>query len=111
MIEDAAQALGARLGAASVGLQGDIGFYSLAVGKGLSIYEGGVLTARDAPLRRALQETSRRLIPDSRMMEARRITELIGYALLYRPGRPAVELWRATASGAGARGLERCGRR
>jgi dTDP-4-amino-4,6-dideoxygalactose transaminase len=86
VIEDAAQALGARLGAASVGLQGDIGFYSLAVGKGLSIYEGGVLTARDAPLRHALQETSRRLIPDSRMMEARRIAELIGYGLLYRPG-------------------------
>ncbi|WEK39213.1 MAG: DegT/DnrJ/EryC1/StrS family aminotransferase [Candidatus Brevundimonas colombiensis] len=86
VIEDAAQALGARLGAASVGQQGDIGFYSLAVGKGLSIYEGGVLTARDAPLRRALQETSRRLIPDSRTMEARRIAELIGYALLYRPG-------------------------
>ncbi|GAW42263.1 L-glutamine:2-deoxy-scyllo-inosose aminotransferase [Brevundimonas sp. SH203] len=86
VIEDAAQALGARLGAASVGLLGDIGFYSLAVGKGLSIYEGGVLTARDAPLRRALQDTSRRLIPDSRTMEARRIAELIGYALLYRPG-------------------------
>lgn len=86
VIEDAAQALGARLDGVPVGLQGDIGFYSLAVGKGLSIYEGGALIARDEGLRQALMETRRRLIPDSLAMEARRIAELVGYALLYRPG-------------------------
>jgi dTDP-4-amino-4,6-dideoxygalactose transaminase len=34
VIEDAAQALGARVGNSSVGLRGDIGFFSLAAGKG-----------------------------------------------------------------------------
>ena len=39
VIEDAAQALGASFGGRSVGLHGDIGFFSLAVGKGLTTYE------------------------------------------------------------------------
>src|SRR5881398_1079417 len=48
VIEDAAQALGA----ASIGSDGDIVFYSLAAGKGLTLYEGGVLVARREGLRR-----------------------------------------------------------
>ena len=42
LIEDTAQALGARYQGKSVGLQGDAGFFSLAAGKGLSIFEGGI---------------------------------------------------------------------
>lgn len=40
VIEDAAGALGARTQGRSVGLRGDNGVFSLAAGKGLSIYEG-----------------------------------------------------------------------
>ncbi|XAH24672.1 DegT/DnrJ/EryC1/StrS family aminotransferase [Xylophilus sp. GW821-FHT01B05] len=85
VIEDAAQALGARIGAAAVGLQGDIGFYSLAVGKGLTIFEGGVLVARDAALRAACRDASRATVPASWAWELRRSVELLGYAALYRP--------------------------
>jgi len=85
VIEDAAQALGARTGATAVGLQGDIGFYSLAVGKGLTIFEGGVLVARDAALRAACRAASRATVPASRAWELRRSLELLGYAALYRP--------------------------
>lgn len=84
VIEDAAQALGARSDAASVGLKGDIGFFSLAVGKGLSTFEGGVLMAREPSMRAALHAAgaATRLSP---WWELRRSIELLGYAMLYRP--------------------------
>jgi perosamine synthetase len=85
VVEDAAQALGARREGASVGLLGDIGFFSLAAGKGLSIYEGGLLLTRDPSLRERLAQTAARIVPTSARMECRRSLELIGYAALYRP--------------------------
>ncbi len=85
VIEDAAQALGARRDGVSVGMAGDIGFFSLAAGKGLSIYEGGLLLARDPVLRAHLAETSARIVPRRIGWEWRRSIELLGYAALYRP--------------------------
>lgn len=84
VIEDAAQALGARAGGIAAGLRGDFGFFSLAVGKGLTLYEGGLLVARDAALRRAAAEEAARL-PRRPDWELRRALELLGYHLLYRP--------------------------
>ncbi|MCE5233687.1 MAG: DegT/DnrJ/EryC1/StrS family aminotransferase [Mizugakiibacter sp.] len=84
VVEDAAQALGARAGGASVGLRGDAGFFSLAVGKGLTLYEGGLLVARDAAMRRALAGEAARL-PRRFGWELRRSLELLGYHALYRP--------------------------
>lgn len=85
VIEDAAQALGARDRGQSVGLRGDIGFFSLAAGKGLSIYEGGLLVARDPALRDALQRTLHTVVPRDRGWELRRSAELAGLAAFYRP--------------------------
>lgn len=85
VIEDAAQALGARRDGCSVGLAGDLGFFSLAAGKGLSIYEGGLLAARDPELRERLARTAARIAPPSFGWELRRSAELLGYAALYRP--------------------------
>ena len=85
VIEDAAQALGARVHGESVGWQGDVGFFSLAVGKGLTTFEGGVLLAREPAMRAALQEASRASVRASLSWELRRSAELLGYALLYRP--------------------------
>jgi dTDP-4-amino-4,6-dideoxygalactose transaminase len=85
VIEDAAQALGARRDGSSVGLAGDIGFFSLAAGKGLSIYEGGLLAARDPELRERLAHTAARIAPYRPAWELRRSAELLGYAALYRP--------------------------
>jgi perosamine synthetase len=86
VIEDAAQALGARRDGISVGMAGDIGFFSLAAGKGLSIYEGGLLLARDPALREQLARTAARIVPRRTGMEWKRGIELLGYAALYRPG-------------------------
>lgn len=85
VIEDAAQALGARDGGHSVGLRGDIGFFSLAAGKGLSIFEGGLLVARDDDLRQALRATAARDVPARPGWELRRSLELFGLAALYQP--------------------------
>jgi dTDP-4-amino-4,6-dideoxygalactose transaminase len=85
VIEDAAQALGARDHGVSVGLRGDVAFFSLAAGKGLSIYEGGLLFARDPALHEALRVASERAVPRRIGWELRRSAELVGLALLYRP--------------------------
>lgn len=85
VIEDAAQAVGARNHGESVGLRGDIGFFSLAAGKGLSIYEGGLLLTCDPELRAALARTHASMVPRRPGWELRRSAELLGLAALYRP--------------------------
>ena len=85
VVEDAAQSLGATWQGRPVGTIGEIGFYSLARGKGLTLYEGGVLVSRDETLRKELEETSRGLIPARPLFEWLRLTQLIGYRLGYHP--------------------------
>ena len=85
VIEDAAQSLGATWQGQPVGMAGDAGFYSLAVGKGLTTYEGGVLLARDTWLRQQLQSTAAEVAPFKWGWEIRRSLELLGYAALYQP--------------------------
>lgn len=85
VIEDAASALGARQDGRSVGLVGDAGFFSLAVGKGLSTFEGGVLLSRDPRLRAEFARVAREIAPRRVSWELRRSLELAGYHLLYRP--------------------------
>lgn len=87
VIEDAAQAMGARQAGQSVGLEGDLGFFSLALGKGLTTAEGGVLFSRDPQLHQALGAQARRDLPFSLAWEARRCAELWGYAGFYHPRR------------------------
>lgn len=79
VIEDAAQALGAE-----VGTIGDIVFFSLAAGKGLTMYEGGLLTANTEELRQKLAETAKE-VPRHISWEIKRIIELAGYTALYNP--------------------------
>lgn len=85
VIEDAAQSLGATWQEQPVGMAGDAGFHSLAVGKGLTTYEGGVLLARDTSLRHQLQNTAAEITSFKWGWEVRRSLELLGYAALYQP--------------------------
>lgn len=85
VVEDAAQALGARIDGRAAGTHGDVGFYSLAAGKGLSIFEGGLLVARDEALRDSFRRAARRIARWHPGWEARRALELAGYAAFYRP--------------------------
>lgn len=74
VIEDAAQSLGATWRGRSVGTFGDFGFFSLAAGKGLTTYEGGVLISGGEAT-----------LPSSALWELRRFAQLAGYCALYRP--------------------------
>lgn len=85
VIEDAAQGFGARTPRGPVGTLGDIGFFSLAVGKGLTLFEGGLLWAKDRTLRDACARAAAGLFGRDLMAEARRAAELLGYFALYRP--------------------------
>lgn len=85
VVEDAAQAFGARSEGQSVGLTGDAGFFSFAAGKGLSLYEGGLWTTKDAGLAREFARTHQDSVPRGILMELQRSLELAAYALLYRP--------------------------
>lgn len=104
VVEDAAQALGARqAGGAPLGTGSDMVFFSLAVGKGLTLYEGGLLVVADPALRTACAVVARTVAPCRRSWELRRCAELLGYAALYRPaGLPfayGLPLCRALARG------------
>jgi len=81
IIEDAAQSLGAP----QLPGGGDIIFFSLAVGKGLTLYEGGLLTAKTAKMRAALQAVSCALIPSLPFFELQRLVQFCLYACFYRP--------------------------
>ena len=79
-IEDCAQALGAN-----VGKGGDIAFFSLAVGKGLTLFEGGLLTAKDPDLLAQLQITHNNLVKPDFFADKVKLAELFGYYCCYRP--------------------------
>src|SRR5258706_2103301 len=86
VIEDAAQALGAFRHAKGEVEASEAVFYSLAVGKGLTIYEGGVLVSRDEELQQQFDRVSAEISAQRPDQELLRCLQLAGYAALYRPG-------------------------
>jgi dTDP-4-amino-4,6-dideoxygalactose transaminase len=55
VIEDAAQALGSRIGGERLGTRGDVGFFSLGRGKNVTCGSGGIIVTRDPRIGGALQ--------------------------------------------------------
>lgn len=85
VVEDAAQALGARSQGQLAGTLGDVGCYSLGVGKGLTIYGGGAVVARQKEVRQALEKTHNEIVPFKLTWEVQRLLGLLGYYVFYRP--------------------------
>jgi dTDP-4-amino-4,6-dideoxygalactose transaminase len=83
VVEDATQSFGAMWRGQSAGTIGEIGFFSLGAGKGLSIYKGGFLFAREPETRAALREMSREIVPSKPFTELARFFGLIGYRIFY----------------------------
>ncbi|UXM96493.1 DegT/DnrJ/EryC1/StrS family aminotransferase (plasmid) [Bartonella sp. HY329] len=80
IIEDGAQALGAE-----IGQSGDVAFFSLAVGKGLTLFEGGLLTAKDPNLFHQLQLTHKNLVKPNFFADKIKLAQLMGYYCCYNP--------------------------
>lgn len=84
IVEDCAQSLGARYKKTSLGAIGDFGFFSLCRGKGITIYEGGVITCSNR-LSGIIKETAEEVTENSCLSEGLKLIELFAYWLFYRP--------------------------
>jgi perosamine synthetase len=95
VIEDAAQAMGARLDGKPVGSLGDYGLYSLGPGKPLSTGGGGVLCAGDEPRVPLLGRAWEDLSQPSAASSAWALVRLVLYNLVFHP----VGWWLGTRAG------------
>ena len=84
IIEDCAQSLGALYQGKKTGTLGDFGFFSLCRGKGLTIYEGGVLVCKPEFIP-AVNAVMRRIVKNAFLSESLKVLELFGYWIFYRP--------------------------
>jgi len=85
LIEDCAQSLGAEYQGKKTGTQGEFSFFSLCRGKGLTIYEGGLIVTKKKEFAAEIDRTIERLIKDDYICEGLKILELLGYWIFYRP--------------------------
>ena len=85
MLDDAAQALGARYQGRPVGSFGDAGLFSFDKGKNITTLQGGVLVSDSARLSEALDATATELIAASPVGTLETLCKLPVYALLLRP--------------------------
>ncbi|MDD4980823.1 MAG: DegT/DnrJ/EryC1/StrS aminotransferase family protein [Candidatus Omnitrophica bacterium] len=85
IIEDCAQSLGAMYKNKKTGALGDFSFFSLCRGKGLTIYEGGVIVTGETAFAPLIEKTIQRLSHKDPLSEGLKILELFGYWLFYRP--------------------------
>jgi dTDP-4-amino-4,6-dideoxygalactose transaminase len=87
VIEDAAQAMGARWQGQLVGTRADFGLFSLGPGKSLSVGGGGFISIRDphGPPARLLNQTEAALPPSSRLGSVRGMLRLCLYKLAFHP--------------------------
>ncbi|MBX9771816.1 MAG: aminotransferase class I/II-fold pyridoxal phosphate-dependent enzyme, partial [Candidatus Obscuribacterales bacterium] len=85
VIEDAAQALGAQRAGRPLGRDADMTVFSLAVGKGLSLYDGGILVVKDGELRAQMRQIAARRIRKAPHVNLIRLIQLLGLHLLYNP--------------------------
>ncbi len=84
-IEDCAHALGAKYEEKKCGTLGDFSFFSLCRGKGLTIYEGGVLVVNRKEHAEIIKNTVKQIVHKNYFSEIIKIIELFGYWIFYRP--------------------------
>jgi len=84
IIEDCAQSLGAMYKDKKTGTLGDFSFFSLCRGKGLTIYEGGVIVTKKESDSVKIAATIERVVNNDFFSESLKILELLGYWIFYR---------------------------
>ena len=85
MLDDAAQALGARYQGRPAGSFGDAGLFSFDKGKNITTLQGGVLVADSGGLSKALDSVTTELLAASPVGTLGTLCKLPFYALLLRP--------------------------
>jgi len=85
VVEDCAQSLGAEYKGKKAGTLGDFSFFSLCRGKGLTIYEGGILVTKKEQYASILNRTIKRFVNRDYFSESLKILELFGYWIFYGP--------------------------
>lgn len=85
VVEDAAQALGAMIDQEKVGLLGDVGFFSLTAGKGLTIFEGGFIACANQTILDKIDQSIEELSSFNMLSELILSLKLIAYKLFYNP--------------------------
>ena len=90
LVDDAAQAMGGRVGNAFAGTLGDIGLFSLSRGKPMTAVEGGILLTNDNALAAALADAD---CPPVKRYDAVLAIKALALLLLRRP-----EFYRLPAS-------------
>jgi dTDP-4-amino-4,6-dideoxygalactose transaminase len=85
IVEDCAQSLGAIYKGKMVGTLGEFSFFSLCRGKGLTIYEGGIIVTKYEQFIAKINHTIDSLVKDNFLSEGLKIFELFEYWFFYRP--------------------------
>jgi perosamine synthetase len=84
-LDDAAQALGARLQDRPVGGFGDVGLYSFDKGKNITTIQGGAIVASPGPLRDAVAARCAKLPAPAPAETLSLAIKLVAYSILLRP--------------------------
>lgn len=85
LIDDAAQALGGRVGGRWSGTWGDAGIFSFDKGKNVSAIDGGVIVTNSATVAAAVDEETAALAPPGIAQSAEHVLKAIAYSVLLRP--------------------------
>jgi len=85
LIEDAAQALGARIGGHPVGVRGDFGLFSLGPGKPISAGGGGIVSTNDEQQAQLLAQAWQTLPLPSRRDSALAVAQLGAMTAAFQP--------------------------
>ena len=85
LIDDAAQAFGARSGNRYAGTFGQAGFFSLSRGKSITTGDGGILVTRDSALARALRDRIEATPVATPLHRTAEVLRLIALSVFLRP--------------------------
>lgn len=85
LIDDAAQAMGARIGDRYAGTYGDVGIYSLDKGKNITTIQGGVIVSRNQKVAQEIECILEKIPSAHRVDSLVLMLKLIAYALLLHP--------------------------
>jgi dTDP-4-amino-4,6-dideoxygalactose transaminase len=86
MLDDAAQALGAKLGTRPAGGFGDVGLFSFDKGKNITTLQGGALAAHSGPLQESIESMMCRIGAPRVAHSIATVVKLTAYAILLQPG-------------------------